>query len=321
MDPLWYFYGNRIEEKNYGFNERLTKTNQFLKTAKKYDCIIFGSSRTTLLNESLIENHQCFNFAFSSGQIREFGAFGEYILEQGVYPRRVIVGVDGFNFIYSWRKINIPDFVKNRSKPPSFIKAYLSLDGLDYSYRLLKGDSPFPRYYDDNFIGTILPNPPKYRPTLKLKDHVRIRADGTRGYMQLRQLFSEAEFIGYVPPISVWRIASKSEKELKNYLGSLHRISRFIKPFYDFSIPSKITSTTDNTYDGSHYNIETNKLIADRINERSRLFGVRVDTMSKEEYFRVYERSLKSFLASVKANGTGSKHPIRQDEPDLVSMP
>lgn len=296
MDPLWYFYGNMIEEKNYGFNERLTKTNQFLKTAKKYDCIIFGSSRTTLLNESLIENYQCFNFAFASGQIREFNAFAEYILEQGVHPRRVVVGVDDFNFIYSWRKINIPDYIKNKSTPPSFIKVYLSLDGLGFSYRLLKGDSPFPRYYDNNFLGNIIPNAKNYSPTLKMKDHVRIRENPTRDYMQLRKLFSEAEFIGYVPPISAWRIASKSEKELKNYLGSVYRISRFISPFYDFSIPSTITSTTDNTYDGSHYSIATNRFITDRINEKSQLFGIRVDTMSKDEYFRVYQQSLKSFM-------------------------
>ena len=99
MDPLWYFNGNRHEKLNFAFNERLTKTNQFLKKLHDYDCLIFGSSRTTVLNESLIENYRCFNYSFSAGRIGEFNAFASYAEEIGAAPRLILIGVDDFNFV------------------------------------------------------------------------------------------------------------------------------------------------------------------------------------------------------------------------------
>ena len=97
-DPLWYFEGNSIKNKNFAFNERLSKTNRFLKSRHDYDSLIFGSSRTTVLNETLIENYRCFNYSFSGGRIEEFSAFASYIKDTGFTPRLIIIGVDDFNF-------------------------------------------------------------------------------------------------------------------------------------------------------------------------------------------------------------------------------
>ena len=72
LDPLWYLKGNLIHGENYSFDERLTKTNVFLEREEQLDCVIFGSSRVTLLNETKIKNNTCFNFAFSGGRVLEF---------------------------------------------------------------------------------------------------------------------------------------------------------------------------------------------------------------------------------------------------------
>ena len=63
IDPLWYGNGNILNGKNFTFNERITKTNLFLRTNEKvnYDCIILGSSRVTALRPSNFVNQQCFN--------------------------------------------------------------------------------------------------------------------------------------------------------------------------------------------------------------------------------------------------------------------
>ena len=87
----------------------------------------------------------------------------------------------------------------------------------------------------------------------------------SRIYDQLCRKFNKAEFIGYVPPISAWDVESKCDKVLKNYLETIYRISQIISPFYDFSAPSKITSTIEDTYDGSHYTVHINELIANRL--------------------------------------------------------
>jgi hypothetical protein len=260
-----------------------------------------------LLNEKLIENYQCFNFSFSGGYIREFNAFADYAHKMGSSPKLVIVGVDNFNNQLD-REVNVPDFVKTHSKPPNVIRTYLTLDSLEFSYRLLKQDPPHPRYYDREFVGKIFPDAPTYSPELKDRNvggysikaqNSEGRLDTVRSYEKFRERFDSADIIGYVPPISAWRIASKDQEQLTDYLETVYAISRFISPLYDFSIPSDITMNPANTFDGSHYTVEINNLVLDRLNGKSTAFGIRVDEMTKDEYFEAFHLAIKDFLISI----------------------
>ena len=76
----------------------------------------------------------------------------------------------------------------------------------------------------------------------------------------------------------------------------MYELSGFINPLYDFSIPSSLTNRTDNTYDGKHYDIETNSLVAKRINGGESEFGLCLNDISKEEYRRLFYSSLKNKL-------------------------
>ena len=53
MDPLWYSRGNSLTGENYAFNERITKTNVFLRTKdqENYNCIVLGSSMVSLVGD------------------------------------------------------------------------------------------------------------------------------------------------------------------------------------------------------------------------------------------------------------------------------
>lgn len=299
FDPLWYLNGNLIGNKNYTFNERLSKVNQFIKKQNKYDCLIVGSSRTTLLNETLIDNYTCFNIAFSAGRIEEFNAYADWLIEKGVKPKLIIIGIDDFNFIIDPTELVVPEFIKNKSMPPSMILSYLSFDALKLSKRLLFDDPRKARYYDGNFIVSIVDNPPIYLPRIEKNEDIKPKPHAVNEYKLLRNKFKQTKFIAYVPPISAWRVASKNKNELNNYLESLYEISRFISPLYDFSIPSKVTRNPKNTYDGDHYGLETNNLIANRINKHTGEFGVRVDLMSKQDYFQLYQQAIESFLLSI----------------------
>ena len=72
FDPLWYFRGNRITGVNYAFNERVAKLNQLLPRLSEYDCVMFGSSTTTLVPPPRIAGRPCFNMAFSGGVVSHF---------------------------------------------------------------------------------------------------------------------------------------------------------------------------------------------------------------------------------------------------------
>src|SRR6266700_7816819 len=86
VDPLWYLRGNILTEINYPFNERLSKIIYFLPRMQNYDCVIFGTSRATLLPEDKIEGYLCFNLAFSDGQASEYVLYVDYLIKRGYAP-------------------------------------------------------------------------------------------------------------------------------------------------------------------------------------------------------------------------------------------
>src|SRR3546814_13939979 len=117
VDPLWYVRGNRLTGVNYLFNERLAKSNLLLQAPRRYDFVIFGSSRATLLDGRLIKDHTCFNYAFSLGQSYEYLQFARFAKQFGLDPSLVIVAIDGENFVQRTDGYNPPAFVRNRRRP------------------------------------------------------------------------------------------------------------------------------------------------------------------------------------------------------------
>lgn len=301
FDPLWYINGNQFEGLNYMFDERLSKTNQYLKrrSSHDYNCIIFGSSRTTLLNESQLgDPYRCFNFSFSGGRIKGFVAYAKWLKNRGENPKYIILGIDDFNFVPHNKELAIPDFIKQNSDPPSIFYSYYSLDALDMSFRLFFHAGSDPRVYDQEFLGTVVKNPPKYRPILRT-DKQTLHRHAVNDYQDLRNIFPHSVFIGYVPPVSSWVTASKSQQELDFFLHSVYTISSFFHAMYDFSIPSEVTSNPENTFDGSHYFPFIQKEISKAISGEPMTFGIQVKNISRETYTKVYLDKVHQFRESL----------------------
>ena len=301
FDPLWYVNGNQLEGLNYMFDERLSKTNQYVKrrSSHDYNCMIFGSSRTTLLNESrLDEPYRCFNFSFSGGRIKEFVAYAKWLKNRGENPDFIILGIDDFNFVQLEEELNIPDFIKTNSDPPSIFYNYFSLDALSMSIRLASHAEYNPKIYDQEFLGTVQQDPPKYHPTLTTNQQT-IQKHVVNDYQELREIFPHATFIGYIPPISSWITASKSQEELDFFLHSVYTMSNFFDKIYDFSIPNAVTSGPENTYDGSHYFPFIQNKIAKSINGEPMEFGIQVKNFPEEAYTEIYQEKVRQFLASL----------------------
>lgn len=310
VDPLWFWKGNQITGANFKFNERESKLNHLLRHKDDYDCLIFGSSRATFFQGDVVPGHRCFNLAFGSGQPGEFVAIGQYLLERGFTPDLVIVGVDGFTFHDTDRDpINIPGYVLKNEAGPGVLRAYLTADALRFSILTLLDKSPHYGYYDAHFRGAIRADAPRFKPDASLEGEGLRRANAAarnarpfnpayaEHYGRLVEAFPSSTVVGYVPPVSAWHIGRMDRLGvLDGYIRSLHATSRLFKVFWDFSIPSRHTWRTDNTYDGSHYDVPTNRLIAVRVFlGAEETFGVSVCQLDLGAYAAIYRQALAEF--------------------------
>lgn len=310
VDPLWFFGGNQLTGKNFGFDERNAKLNQLLRTPAAYDCVIFGSSRATWMPVDALTPLRCFNLAFSAGQVEEFVAFARYLRHRGFRPRHLVIGVDGFNFETRGRDpVSIPQHVAELAAPPSPLPAYLSVDSLSMSWRTLAGRMNSPGYYDRNFAKVVSDRAPTFRPDVTLAAEGLQRADAssrrdnnfeTRNavlYKALLDVFPEADSVGYVPPISAWHIAELDKHgTLDNYLDALFATARYFPVFFDFSVPSAVTMRTDTTYDGSHYLPEYNRSIgAALIARKTGSWGIDLKGLDRKRYGDLYRQALAEF--------------------------
>jgi len=259
VDPLWYLRGNVLTGVNFAFNERLAGIIRFLPRLADYDCVIFGTSRSSLLPDENIAGYRCYNLSISDGTAPEYVLYAKYLRERGYVPRLMIVDVKRAEFIGPQQAVEVPDFIRSGSSPPSIFASYLSLDALDFSIRTLRGDSPHHRYYDANFRAELEVRSKRHRydPKGPIKPQPApfdVHAERAQAYVELRRQFPTARAIGYIPPESAWRIAAFSlTGQLDAYLAAIGPVAAAYDEFLDFSIPSALTQSKEGTYDGSHY--------------------------------------------------------------------
>ena len=320
VDPLWYLRGNVLTEINYPFNERLAKLIRFLPRMHDYDCIIFGTSRASLLPEDKAEGYRCFNMAVSDGQASEYLLYADYLKQRGFAPRLIIVDIKRAEFLGPPLPTEVPDFVRTGDSPPSIFATYLSLDALDFSIRTLRGDAPHHRYYDKDFRARLEVRSKKhyYNPAVPIKPSPPpndVHPERAEAYIQLRQKFPMARAIAYLPPESAWRVAAFSLTEgFEAYLGAIGKIAAAYDQFLDFSVPSPLTLSKDpkDTYDGSHYSRKANEpVLAGLLAARQ---DVAIDWRGQDAatLIPVYRDRLTDFMATT---SRAEAPPKRQKEP------
>jgi len=297
VDPLWYVGGNRLTHKNFVFNERVARLNHFLRSPDKYDCYILGSSRVTLLNETKLTGHTCFNFGFSGGSAREFVELSRYISKRtDRRPSLVVITVDPGNFDVRPRKLELPDHVVADRDPPSLWRAYLSSDVARLSLATLIEYSRVPRYYDGDLIGRVRPSARSMRDGAGRKWPKRFDSDAAEIYAQFRKLFPETKIVGYVPLLSVDFIAHVAKRGLlDDYVRSLHAAATHFDAFYDYSVPSEISADPMRTYDGSHFYPESNDIIAADLSRSRSEVAIPVHEVSLDRYGEMYASRMSQF--------------------------
>ncbi|WDP88918.1 MAG: hypothetical protein HUN04_03895 [Desulfobacter sp.] len=297
VDPLWYCGGNKIGDHNYGFDERIAKTNLLLTKLDKVDAIIFGSSVTTVLNPNLIKGYNCFNLSFSAGQIEEFLAFAKYLKKRGLNPKKIFVEVN-FSFAKP-NKTSIPEFILKDQNPPGLVSSYLSFDALMFSIKTLMGLSPLSTVYDSNFVGYVPSEPYTYNPPADYiyKGAKQLDPKRVKLLKEMRELFPEAASLAYVHPISIWHVGRYYMAGiLDDYLNLVASLNTIFDEVYDFSVPSDFTYDTDNTWDGAHYYPRIYDKVAERFNAERKDFGIDVSIAG---YREKYYESLKLYLEKI----------------------
>ena len=305
VDPLWYLRGNVLTGINYPFNERLAEIIRFLPRLQEYDCIIFGTSRASLLPEEKIQGYHCYNLSVSDGQAREYLLYAKYLRERGFAPRLMIVDVKRADFIGPEQALEVPDFIRDGAGPPSIFASYLSIDALDFSIRTLRGDAPHHRYYNQDFRAELEVRSKRHRydPKGPIKPEPApfgVHPERAAAYVELRRQFPTARAIGYIPPESAWRIAAFSlTGQLDAYLAAVGKVATAYDEFRDFSIPSKLTEGKEGTYDGSHYSRAVNaRVVAGLMADQSDLA---VDWRREDlaAVTALYHRRLAEFMETV----------------------
>jgi hypothetical protein len=298
VDPLWYLGGNKLFPRNYPFNERVAKTNQFLAAGPaSFDCLVFGSSRATLLDARRIQGHRCFNYAFSAGHVREFIAFARYARAVGANPRLLIVNADAESFDEGKaRTLNVPPFIDAMRAPPGMAASYASYDALGFSLATIMGDRFSARFYDGQLAGDVRPEMSSYQ----FREHVVAGMTGgaygggaVADFADLRAIFPAARAVGFVAPVSAAVVAMRqAEGSLEGLLDAVHGAARVFDAMHDFSVPSAITADPRNYYDDSHFHRYVYDMIAGLMNGERADFGIDVKTLSRSGYGRAYATGL-----------------------------
>jgi hypothetical protein len=297
VDPLWYKQGNMLTGVNPPWNERITKTNLFLKDPQAYDCLLLGTSRTTLFNTEFLKDDHCFNYSFSGGKIEELVNYAEYVQRKEINPHKVYIEIDPASLN---RRSRPREFAEVTNPLPAYRTYFFSLNTFWLSLRTLLGAYSYSRLYDRTFQGVVSKHAPEYEPEFDVENEDNKGCDPQRleFYQTLKQRFPNAQLVGYVAPTSAWRVYNTqyANRLINCQLAGIHQLTHVFDAIYDFSLPSELTTRTDNTYDGNHYYPTVFQKIAEVLEGRRSDVGIKVNDYPLPDYQQLYANRIKAFL-------------------------
>ncbi len=274
IDPLWFFGGNRLQAKNFTFNERISKSVWLDRHQPDFDCLIMGSSRATLIDTRDIPNSRCFNYSVGGGTLADSLHLAKFAGQKIDGLTTVFVSVDDFNWIRGSaldpnNPIRFSQDIQTKLSPSKY---YFGLSALVMSVRTFLDSSPTPRYYGRDFSIQVRADAPTMADgvprdalaVLKLSD-VQIKKNisaVSEAIQGIRAVFPRCRLVGFVPFTSTEIIAANLDKVgVERYMEAQISIAAAFDDFYDFSIISSVTTDPNATYDGGHYFPKANALL------------------------------------------------------------
>lgn len=141
MDPLWTFnHTHRFSDYQKASKERQQKSHALFFRGTKYNTFIFGSSRTTYMNQ-YTWGENTFNYAVSDMQPNEYIEYLDFAINKAKQPiKKVIIGLDFFGALtYAPLISKKTSLILNPITTPFYrYKLLLSIDSLHYSFKNIK---------------------------------------------------------------------------------------------------------------------------------------------------------------------------------------
>jgi|GEM_PF-1248518 len=125
-----FFNFQRINTSKFALDERVVKFNHLKQNITNIEAVIFGSSRTTILDPDIIykaTGKNAYNASFSSATVEEYSKYINWLIHSGSKLEYIFIGIDLFAFS--------DDFTSHGTMPQELmedryidIKEYISFD-------------------------------------------------------------------------------------------------------------------------------------------------------------------------------------------------
>lgn len=286
VDPFGIFRygtGRRDLSRQYiGPNMHFIKTRYIAQNPKKFDCLIFGSSRVRGIDGRQMRDAVCYNMFYSDGLPRDHLDNLRYLLSKEARPKLVLVGLDEF----SYKRDPADHFgYYGRHPYPPVVQQNTYLFYLKYLIRyssrskkafkaFLSKKKPFPY---DHFESGLLLTPdidtaieadpakhtgdPKFkRPLISKGDRIMETLDEVRKLVSLLETH-DVKWVVFINPIHQTTYLAT---DLQQHLLFEKELSK-ITDFYDFSGLNSVTTNNYYYHETSHYRMNVGQFMLARM--------------------------------------------------------
>ena len=319
VDPLWSFnHTNKFNKTQLLFNERQQKTNNvYFNGLDKYDGILFGSSRTSFINQNEFHNMNIYNYALNSMFPFEYEGYLKLAKEsKGKEFKYVIIGADFYGSKLRTKKMQNPShYIENTKSPFYRYKMLLSIGAFKKSIENIKINlfkQPNAYYTRDNvkIRGRVSEEEriKKYTKNLKIHTeyHMKDAHKKDKEYINiLKRLKIEnpnTKFIIFTFPITADLLVSiiKNGHQLEEFEKWLKEIIEVFGEVHHFMTINNITTNLQNYPDDDHLYPNYAKLIANKLTDTKNSdipkdFGVLLNEKNIDNYIINFEKQLKEY--------------------------
>ena len=327
IDPLWSFnHTNKFNTKQLHFNERQQKANNvFFNGLNNYDGVLFGSSRTTFINQNDFYNMNIYNYAMDSMYPFEYEEYLNLAKKsKGGEFKYVIIGADFYNSME--RKIkrfeNPIHYIDNTKSFLYRYKMLLSTDALKKSIKNIKIN--FTKNSSKYYTRSNIKNRPKVSEKQRLEGYTKNLKRHTESFVgdnyksnpeyikilkRLKKENPNTKFIIFTSPITADLLVSviKNGKKIDEFEKWLNEIIEVFGEVNHFMTINTITTNLQNYPDDDHYYPHIAKLLANKLSFKGNKdipkdFGIILDKTNVDEYMSIFKQQLKNYKNPLEFN-------------------
>jgi len=320
IDPLWCFnHTNKFNKNQLYFNERQQKTNNvYFNGLNKYNGILFGSSRTTFINQYDFYNMNIYNYAMDSMYPFEYIDYLNLAKEvKGSNFKYVIIGADFYNTMQRRvKRFEDPSNYISKAKSPLYrYKMLLSLDTLKRSENNININlnNNEKIYYTRNNIKIkkkVSEQERLDRYTKNIKRHtenfIGDNYHSNKDYIDILKKLKKdnpnTKFIIFTSPITANLLVSiiKNGHKLKEFEKWLRDMIEIYGEVNHFMSINTITTNLENYSDDDHAYPHIGKLLANKISFKKNSnipndFGILLNKSNIDEYMYNFKQQLRNY--------------------------